>query len=93
MMAVDVRSEASIERRLAKQVRQAALREIEARSLSSEELAALVGASRTAVYLLSLNESWPLSVSVQVAEALGLGVELTISESTDECSSSNARAA
>lgn len=79
MTAVDVQAESTAERRLSEQVRRAALSEIEARSLSDEELAPILGLSQTVLYLLSLRESWPLSLSVHVAEALGLHVDITIS--------------
>lgn len=79
MAAVDHRSESTAERRLSEQVRQAAREEIEARSLSEEELAVILDMSQTALYLLSLKESWPLALSVYVAEALDLRVDVTIS--------------
>lgn len=79
-MAVDTRSSYVAQRRLSEQIRQAALNEIEARSLGEEDLAEALGLSQTAVYLLSLKESWPLAVSVQIADALGLHVDVTISE-------------
>lgn len=92
MSAVDVQSVSSAERRLSAEVRQAALTEIEARSLSNEELASMIGFSQTALYLLTLHESWPLALSVQIAEALGLRVEVRISENGDG-PSAEARAA
>lgn len=78
MAAADLRSESRAERRLSEQVRQAALDEIEARELSDEELATTLGFSQTALYSIRLTESWPLALSVHVAEALGLWVEVKI---------------
>lgn len=72
--------------RLARQVREAALREIDSRSLPEDELASLLGLPRTALYMLKLKESWPLSTSVHVAEALGLRVDVTIGGSGDGAS-------
>lgn len=69
----------AVERRLSEEIRQAALYEIDARALDEEQLSSILGLSQTAVYLLSLKTSWPLPVSVLVADALGLRVEVTVS--------------
>jgi hypothetical protein len=75
---LELRSSDTAEKRLSGNVRQAALDEIRARSLDEEQLASILGVSQTVVYLLWLKESWPLPVSVRVADALGLHVDVTI---------------
>lgn len=79
-MAVDIGASSASELLLSERIRQAALTQIQERNLSHEQLAKILGIPETGVYLLSLKESWPLHVSVRVAEALGLEVELTIGQ-------------
>jgi hypothetical protein len=83
MAAVDHRSVGITGRLLSEQVREATRVEIESRAIGDEELASLLGLSQTALYSLSLKDTWPLDLSVRIAEVLGLQVELRISPNGD----------
>jgi hypothetical protein len=89
---LETHHERAVERSLSDQIRMAALAELDARAITEQELAQLLGVSEAAVFLLSLKERWPLAVSIQVAEKLGLHIEMKISNKTNEMAS-GARAA
>ncbi len=92
-MNVNLRSESRSERELSHQLREAALAAIDERAIGETELAALLGVPRTGVYWLSLKESWPIDLSMRVAEALDLHVELKIGPNGTNGISAEARAA
>jgi hypothetical protein len=77
-MTINLRSESRSERELSHQLREAALATINERAIDETELAALLGVPRTGVYWLSLKKNWPIDLSVRVAEALDLHIELKI---------------
>jgi hypothetical protein len=81
---IETHHERAVEKSLSAQIRLAALAELDARAITEQELAQLLGVSEAAVFLLSLKERWPLAVSIQVAEKLGLHIEMRISDKNDE---------